>query len=50
MLIVKDPIDDDQAVKEGELLDSTDYEVAPDEEKLLITLKGHVESGKRSGK
>ena len=49
MLIVKDPIDDAiKAVKEGEeLLDSADYEVAPDEEKLLITLKGHVESGKR---
>ena len=49
MLLVKDPIDDAiKAVKEGEeLLDSADYEVAPDEEKLLISLKGHVDAGKK---
>jgi hypothetical protein len=49
MLLAKDPIDDAiKAVKEGEdLLDSADYEVAPDEEKLLLTLKGHVDAGKK---
>jgi hypothetical protein len=37
-----------KAVREGDqLLDSDDYEVAPDEEKLLILLRSHVEAGKK---